>query len=110
MLDYKGSEPIEFMRAESTGFRDTDRLQPELCHVVTVLNVDVRRFRSFQAIEEEAKSRSPQDGRHLHAPTNRYYFRRFPSTAATLPIADSDPPLSITHPTSPRSQTPAVPE
>src|SRR5829696_9224973 len=42
--------------------RDTDRIEPKLCDIITMLNMDVRRLRSFETVEEKAKTRSPQDG------------------------------------------------
>jgi hypothetical protein len=40
-------------------FRQADRIQPELGDLVAMLDMDVRRLRSFQAVKEEAESGKP---------------------------------------------------
>jgi hypothetical protein len=68
MLDHQGPQPIELMGAEAPGLRETHWLQPELGHVIAVLNVNVRRLRSLQTVEKEA-------------------FRRYPSMPSERPTA-----------------------
>jgi hypothetical protein len=64
MLNYDGSQAVYLVRAESVRFRKADRLKPELRNLVTVLDVDMRRLRSFHAVEEEAETVKPQDCWH----------------------------------------------
>jgi hypothetical protein len=57
MLDHKRPQSIDFMGPKAVGFRESDRLQPKFRNTITLLNVDVRRFSSFKAIEEKPESR-----------------------------------------------------
>src|SRR5262249_29583034 len=56
MFNHQGLKPIDLVGAESVGLREAHWLQPELGHAVAVLNMDVRRLRSFQTVEKEAIS------------------------------------------------------
>jgi hypothetical protein len=56
---HKCPQPIQFVRTETPRFREADRLKPEFGNVVTVLDVDMRRLRSLQAVEEEAEAGNP---------------------------------------------------
>jgi hypothetical protein len=42
--------------AKTSGFCKANRVQPELGDIITMLNVNVRRLQSFEAVEEEAKA------------------------------------------------------
>jgi hypothetical protein len=64
MLDHKRPQAIQLMRPKSMGFRDANGVEPELRDVIPVLDMNVRWLRSFETIEEEAKTRGPQDSRH----------------------------------------------
>jgi hypothetical protein len=64
VLDNEEPYTIQLMNTETTRFRKPDRLQPKLGNAVAVLDVNVRRLRSFETVEEEAKSMNPQDRRH----------------------------------------------
>jgi hypothetical protein len=55
MLDHEQSQTIQFMNAETTRFCKTDRLQPKLGNIIAVFDMNVRRLRSFQTVEEERK-------------------------------------------------------
>jgi hypothetical protein len=65
------------------GFRKTNWLQPELCHVVTVLNIDMRRLQSFKAVEKEAETGNAQDSRRrrilmsIRVPTHTFNIHVF---------------------------------
>ncbi len=47
------------MNTETVGSRKADRLQPKLSNITTMLDVDMRRFQSFKAIEKEAEAMNP---------------------------------------------------
>src|ERR1043165_780298 len=64
VLDHHQSNSIELMRSKSARLRDAHGIKPELRRVVSVLDVDMRRFGAFQTIEEEAKAGNPKDGWH----------------------------------------------
>jgi len=64
MFDDKGSQSREFMRPEAPRASELDRIQPELRGGVAGFDVDVRRFRALQAIEEEAKTALLNDSWH----------------------------------------------
>jgi hypothetical protein len=64
MLDDERSQPIELMGSKTMRLRETDGIQPKLGNTIAVFNMNVRRLRSFKAIEEEAKARKPQYSRH----------------------------------------------
>jgi len=51
MFDNHCSQSIEFVSPETTRLREVYRIEPELSDPVIPLNMDVRRFRSFEAVE-----------------------------------------------------------
>src|ERR1700758_577740 len=69
------------MRSETARFRKPHRLKPELGHAVTMLNMNVRRLRSLQAIEKEAISGCSKDGWHRRMYDGRYAVLDQPSMA-----------------------------
>jgi hypothetical protein len=48
------------MNTETVGFRKTNGLQPKLCNIIAVFDVNMRRLRSFKTVEEETKAVNPQ--------------------------------------------------
>jgi hypothetical protein len=64
MLDQDRPQPIEFLGSKAVRFREIDGTEPKHCEAVAMLDMDVRRLRSFQDVEEETKSGVSQDGRH----------------------------------------------
>jgi hypothetical protein len=79
-LDHQCTDAVQFVQSKSTRFGNGDRVQPELRDIVTMLDMDMRRLRSFETVEKESKSGNPQDRRHRRAPTDQYDFCRAPST------------------------------
>ena len=65
MLDDEEPQTIQLMNTETTGFRKANRFQPKLSDAIAVLNVNVRRFRSFKTVEEEAEAMNAQDCGHV---------------------------------------------
>jgi hypothetical protein len=47
MLDYERPQAGYLMHAESMAFRQADRFEPKLRNIITMLNMNVRRLRSF---------------------------------------------------------------
>jgi hypothetical protein len=56
MLDHDRPQAIEFMGAKTGRFRKIDGIEPKLHDAVAVLDLNVRRFRFFQAVEEETEA------------------------------------------------------
>jgi hypothetical protein len=52
------------MGSKAMRFSQTDRLQPKLGNTIAVFDMNVQRLRAFKAVEEEAITGKPQDGRH----------------------------------------------
>jgi hypothetical protein len=44
MLDDKGSQPIELMGSKSVGFCHNNRIQPKLGNIISLLDMNMRRF------------------------------------------------------------------
>jgi len=82
MLKYKGPQTVEFVGSEAMRLGNADRVEPKLRDVVTMLNMDVWRLRSFETVEKETK---PQDRRTVgigHPQFLTYDLTQFVSTAS----------------------------
>jgi hypothetical protein len=51
MLDDQCPQPVQLMSPKTTGLRKPHGVKPKLRDTIALLDVDVRRFRSFKAIE-----------------------------------------------------------
>jgi hypothetical protein len=56
MLDHKCPHAIEFVRTKAVRFAYSDWGEPKLGNIISVLDMNVGRFRSFETAEEEAKA------------------------------------------------------
>ena len=83
MLDYKCPHSVYLMGPEAVGSRQADRIQPKLGDLVAVFDVDMRRLRPFQAVEEEAESSNPQNCWHRSTLGTSYDASRLGSTRPT---------------------------
>src|ERR1019366_3808774 len=54
MLTYQFIKPTQLLGREAEVPRETDRLQPKLCRQIIPIDVDVRWFIGFMAVEVEA--------------------------------------------------------
>src|ERR1700722_10837536 len=54
MLKDERPQPIQLVSSKPMGLCDPNRVQPELCDPIAVLDVDVHRFRSLKAVKKEA--------------------------------------------------------
>src|SRR5258708_534199 len=68
IFDDQKPKSVQLVRSKAAGLGNTHRIEPELRDIVSMLNVNVRRLRSFQTIEKEPKAGGPQYGRHQLAP------------------------------------------
>jgi hypothetical protein len=84
MLDHKCPQAVQFMGSKAMRFSNANRIEPKLCDVVSMFNMDVRRLRPFETVEEEAKTRRTQDGWHRSPSMSkvRVYPIRFNGSAA----------------------------
>src|SRR2546428_8669853 len=64
ILDQERPQTIDFGRPKAMGLGKTDRLEPKLRDVVTMFNIDVRRFGSLEAIKEEPEAGYSQHSCH----------------------------------------------
>jgi hypothetical protein len=80
------------MSSKTVGLRETNGIQPKLGNAVTMLNMDVRRLRSFKTVKEEAKAGDPQDSRHGRSPRKKYVFSRRASTQLDLDLYENGDP------------------
>jgi hypothetical protein len=64
VLNYKCPQAVQFMGPKTMGLGEYDWVQPKLGNIITMLDMDVRRLGSFEAIKEESKARDSQDSRH----------------------------------------------
>jgi hypothetical protein len=86
ILDQERPQTVDFMRTKAVRLRKADRLQPKLRDVVAVFNIDVRRFGSFEAIEEESEARDSQYS--CHGCLNTYDFGPGTSTSPSQRILE----------------------
>lgn len=52
------------MGSKAVRFSQTNRVKPELGNTIAVLDVNMRRFGCFKAVEEESKAKNPQNSWH----------------------------------------------
>src|ERR1700722_6421273 len=70
------------------GLRNPNRVQPELCDPIALLDVDVPRFPSLKAVKEEAKARNPEDSWHWVSSATSIRLRRTRINAPDLSLPD----------------------
>ncbi|MFZ2854935.1 MAG: hypothetical protein WAZ34_12600 [Rhodocyclaceae bacterium] len=64
MFDQQSANFCQLMAPETLGHREVNRVQPIFCRLVSMLDMDVRRFRSFSTEEEKPESRHNEHCRH----------------------------------------------
>jgi hypothetical protein len=56
MLNYKCPHAIEFVRAKAVRFAYSDWVEPKLGNIISVLDMNVGRFRSFEDCRRRSES------------------------------------------------------
>jgi hypothetical protein len=64
MFDHECSQAIQLMGSKAVRFSQTNRVKPELGNTIAVLDVNMRWFGCFKAVEEESKAKNPQNSWH----------------------------------------------
>jgi hypothetical protein len=64
VLDHERPQAVQLVRSKTVRLGNADWVEPKLCDVIAVLNMDVRWLRSFKAVKEKTKARNPQHRRH----------------------------------------------
>jgi hypothetical protein len=64
MLDDEREQPVQLMGSKTMGLGEPDRFKPELRDSVAMFDMNVRRLRALETVEEETKAGGPQNSRH----------------------------------------------
>jgi len=69
MRNHERTDAVQLLRSKPARSSELHRIKPELRDAFAMLDMDMRRFRSFEAVKEEAEAGNVQYGWHGSDPS-----------------------------------------